>query len=76
MNHGVIVDRLAELIFKVLLFMTTPWFFIYSLMTRGEESEEDTDDETYTLTIGKVVYEFNTWQELLDFVRKYDRNNR
>lgn len=71
------VDRLSEIIFKVLLFMTTPWFFIYSLLNRGDEDDEDDDEvETYTLTVGKVVYEFQTWEELLNFVKRYDRDKR
>ena len=71
------MDRLSEIIFKLLLFMTAPWFFIYSRLKKDEaEDVDEIEEETYTITIGKIVYEFDTWEDVLRFVKTYDRNKK
>jgi hypothetical protein len=71
------MDKLAESIFKVLLFLTIPWFYIYSLLfgVTVDEPDDAEEEETYTLTIGKVVYEFDSLQELSKFVKKLREQN-
>jgi hypothetical protein len=72
------MDRLAEFIFKVLLFMTTPWFFLYSYFasTSSDEESDEIENETYTVAVGKVIYEFETWEQLVTFVIAYNKEKR